>query len=247
MLLTFPTKQSLLRKIQESKFDQQFLILSNYRKLADWNLIPLSGLTVLLGPNSAGKSSVCDAFEALNILKDGIRVNNKDRRIDNLYEAQSDFSREGNYSSVIGLSLPFPDIEDELKKFIESYLIRISQWDYELSWEQILTNDNFSFLKQFFFDKSLKAHISETTYTFIINNVTDENLDLSVYFDGVLAATFNWEVPNIEVKFKKKFIDFFFNEALLRLPLDELNPNSEFINFNFRVNDTPINLSKSVS
>jgi predicted ATP-binding protein involved in virulence len=110
MLLTFPTKESLLRKIQESDPNQKYLIVANYRALANWNLIPLSELTVLLGPNSAGKSTVFDALDGLRMLIDGIRNDTKDLRVDKHYDSMRD---EGQPSSI-GFSGPFPNIEKEI-------------------------------------------------------------------------------------------------------------------------------------
>jgi len=233
MLLTFPTKQSLLRKIQESSLDQKYLILSDYKKLADWNLIPLSELTVLLGPNSSGKSSVCEALDALNILKDGIRLNSDDNRIDNLYDARREIDGKGNSSSVIGFSGPFPNIEGSLKNFITSHLEAIDySWDYEKNLGFL--EEKFSFLSRIFEDKTFKKHLSETTYTFIVENITDENLDISVYLDGILAAEFQYDnyVDSL-IKFDLKFIDFFIKESSLSTNLALANYQSGPVNIRF--------------
>jgi predicted ATP-binding protein involved in virulence len=154
MLLTFPTKESLLRQIQESPLEQTHLIIADYRKLANWNLIPLNNLTVLLGPNSAGKSSVSEALDVLNILRDGIRTNNKDERIDNLYSAKRD---DGETS--IGFSAQFPDITFELKKLTETCLMELNR-----DWEN--PDNYFPALTKYFNDRAFKDHLEQTTYTY---------------------------------------------------------------------------------
>jgi hypothetical protein len=197
MLLTFPNKESLLRQIQESPLQQTHLIIADYRKLANWNLIPLSNLTVLLGPNSAGKSSVSEAMDILNILGDGIRAHNKDERIDNFYGAKRD---DGEIS--IGFSAQFPDITSELKQLTESCLMELNR-----DWEN--PNNFFPTLAKYFNDRSFKAHLEQTTYTHIVEDVSDEDLNISVFLDGELAATFQSYNIDLQIKFKTKFIKFF--------------------------------------
>ena len=215
MLLTFPNKESLLRQIQESPLEQTHLIIADYRKLANWNLIPLSNLTVLLGPNSAGKSSVSEALDILNILRDGIRTHDKDERIDNFYGAKRD---DGEIS--IGFSAQFPDITSELKQLTETCLMELNR-----DWEN--PNNFFPTLAKYFNDRSFKAHLEQTTYTYIVEDASDEDLNISVFLDGELAATFQSYNVNLQIKFKTKFVNFFNpNASLLKNIFEE---DSEFI------------------
>jgi hypothetical protein len=66
MLLTYPTKESMIRNLNEFGVNEVFIIIANYKSLAGWNLIPLRRLSLFLGPNSAGKSLI---YEAIIILR----------------------------------------------------------------------------------------------------------------------------------------------------------------------------------
>jgi hypothetical protein len=103
MLLTFPTKESLLRKIQESPFGDSYLIVANFKALAGWNLIPLRPLTVLLGPNSAGKSSVYEAFNILSLLNSSLTEPGEFETLLGLFDAKRDDATK----PVIGFSAPY--------------------------------------------------------------------------------------------------------------------------------------------
>lgn len=48
-----------------------FLIIANYKTFKNWNLIPLKNLTMVLGPNSAGKSIIYEVIEILRDLRIG--------------------------------------------------------------------------------------------------------------------------------------------------------------------------------
>lgn len=71
MLLTFPTKESLLRNLNDMPVQEKFLIIANYKTFKNWNLIPLKSLTMVLGPNSAGKSIIYEVVEILRDLRIG--------------------------------------------------------------------------------------------------------------------------------------------------------------------------------
>jgi|GEM_PF-2555574 len=97
MLMTFPTKESLLRNLNERDVSEVFLIIANYKSLVGWNLIPLRHLTILLGPNSAGKSTIYEAIMAIRELSDGY--------MDNLepgYRSQKD-----GEVPCVGFSMPY--------------------------------------------------------------------------------------------------------------------------------------------
>ena len=227
MLLTFPSKESLLRAIKESDQTQKFLIVANYRALKDWNLIPLSELTVLLGPNSAGKSTVYDALDGLSMLLDGIRLNADDKRVDLHYDSK----RDDVTPCCIGFSTSYPvlikDVIDSLcMQSTADGLMRDIQADVELN--------KFPVLSKLILDESFRVHLKETTYTFLIEELTDEDLDVSVYLDGDFTANLNSENINQELIIVKKFAKLFYEDA--ELLNDIFDTQKESFKLSFRVN-----------
>jgi len=198
MLLTFPCKESLLRAIKESDPTQKYLIVANYRALKDWNLIPLSELTVLLGPNSAGKSTVYDALDGLSMLLDGIRQNAEDKRVDRHYDAK----RDDDTPSCIGFSTAYPVL---IKDVIDGLCIQSSADGLMRDIQAEVEGNKFPVLSKLIFDEHLKIHLKETTYTFLIEELTDEDLDVSVYLDGDLAANLYSENIDQQLTKVKKF------------------------------------------
>ncbi|MFM8442486.1 MAG: DUF3696 domain-containing protein [Methylococcus sp.] len=97
MLMTFPTKESLLRNLNERDVSEVFLIIANFKSLAGWNLIPLRNLTILLGPNSAGKSMIYEAIEAIRDFDD-------DFLVDRPYGFRG---KEDEEEPCFGFSMPF--------------------------------------------------------------------------------------------------------------------------------------------
>jgi hypothetical protein len=71
MILSFDSRDSLLRHLAEDDSDTPYLILENFQSIASPTAIPLRSLTFLYGPNSAGKSAIGDAIEVLRSLWSG--------------------------------------------------------------------------------------------------------------------------------------------------------------------------------
>lgn len=224
MLLTFPTKESLLRKIQESDSNQKYLIVANYRSLANWNLIPLSELTVLLGPNSAGKSAVYDALDGLRMLVDGIRNDSNDLRIDKHYDSM----RDEHQPSAIGFSGPFPNIEREIVDICNNASLNMMR-----DIEDEVSDGAFPVLSKILKDDSHKIHLKETVFTFIIDELTDEDLDISIYLDGEFSA--NLYSQNIEQTFSitKKTANFLYQDS--ELVRDIFESDREKLDVSFRL------------
>ncbi len=224
MLLTFPTKESLLRKIQESDPNQKYLIVANYRALANWNLIPLSELTVLLGPNSAGKSAVYDALDGLRMLVDGIRTDRNDTRVDKHYDSM----RDDDQSPSIGFSGPFPNIEREIIDICNNASLNMMR-----DIENEVSESAFPVLSKILKDDLHKIHLKETVFTFIVDELSDEDLDISVYLDGEFSA--NLYSENIDQTFTitKKAANFFYQDS--ELVTDIFEPNREKIDISLRL------------
>ena len=108
MLLTYPSKESLLRNLNERPIGDVFLIVANYKSLANWSLIPLKKMSLFLGPNSAGKSiayEVIDILRDIDLLCDECIPKNADRYIR--------YSGEESIEPVVGFSMPY-FLEDTL-------------------------------------------------------------------------------------------------------------------------------------
>jgi predicted ATPase len=101
MLMTFPNKDSLIRNLNERDVSEVFLIIANFKSLAGWNLIPLSNLTILLGPNSAGKSTIYDAIKIIRRFSD----TNRDENGEPLWDGHR--SNDGKDNPWLGFSMPF--------------------------------------------------------------------------------------------------------------------------------------------
>lgn len=100
MLLTYPSKESLIRNLNEFDLNEVFLIIANYKTLTNWNLIPLRRLSLFLGPNSAGKSLI---YEAVKILRGLDLIINDDPR----GESWGDLSGRYEGGPSFGFSIPY--------------------------------------------------------------------------------------------------------------------------------------------
>ena len=98
MLLTFPTKDLLVKKAYQEPLFEVALLIANHRSLADWSLVPLSKISVVLGPNSAGKSSIYEAFEILSTFTRAQPYNAPE------LELIQDAARQGETAPAYGLS-----------------------------------------------------------------------------------------------------------------------------------------------
>ena len=68
MLLSFDAKEDLLRFITSDRNQTRYLIMGGFQRLKRWAAIPLRPLTLLYGPNSAGKGAVIDAQDLIRML-----------------------------------------------------------------------------------------------------------------------------------------------------------------------------------
>ena len=172
MLLTFPTKESLLRKIQESPFGDSYLIVANFKALASWNLIPLRPLTILLGPNSAGKSSIYEAFSILSLLNSSLTEPGELETLLSLFDSKRDDSTK----PVIGFSMPY-----------EINVTQATQW-LKFAIEQKNYSTWGTFNEETKEVDSHEGSYEERDFPAIAKVLFDT---LSVYLDGRKSATWN--------------------------------------------------------
>lgn len=179
MLLTFPSKESLLRNLNETDRSEVFLIIANYKSLTNWNLIPLRRLSLFLGPNSAGKSTIYEAIEIIRRLD--LIDNEDDKNLDWLTVSD-------DVLPTIGFSMPY---------ILDGYLESRGMRDiYACSAGMARGgrfDDGFDGLGAFFIlegmqaDRYLYESLSDVRYTLISEDMNK----LEVYFDEVLASRKN--------------------------------------------------------
>jgi hypothetical protein len=198
MLLTFPSKDLLVKKAYQEPLFEAVLLISNHRSLADWSLIPLSRICVVLGPNSAGKSSIFEALDILTIFITQPPYSSPD--LDLILES----SRAGGSTPAYGLCAKYPADSEEIWEYlstIEDSLIR----DVRSSSKE----GDFPVFGRIFNDKEFGENLKETVYTVLFENVSAKSLDVSIYIDGQLAGT--WIARDGHQKIRiKSFVKKFF-------------------------------------
>lgn len=208
MLLTFPMKDLLVKKAYQEPLFDVALLISNHRSLADWSLIPLSKISVVLGPNSAGKSCIYEAFDILSIFTRAHTYSSPE------LEMIHDATRTGEATPAYGLSTKYPADNEEVWEYlshIEDRLdkkIRSPSGDISLL-ADLASKGDFPIFGRVFTDKAFLAHLKETVYTVVFENVTSTSLDISVYFDGELGGSWKAKDGHQEIRIRnvvKKFL-----------------------------------------
>ena len=208
MLLTFPTKDLLVRKAYQEPLFDVALVLANHRSLADWSLIPLSKISVVLGPNSAGKSSIYETFDILSLFARRHSYSSPELQL------IADAKRSQLVSPSYGLSAKYPADTEEIWEYlsmIEDRLdkkIRSPSGDISLLAESA-AKGAFPLFGRIFSDKAFCEHLRDTVYTVVFEDITATSLRVEIYFDGVLAATWTSRDGQQEISIKsfvKKFL-----------------------------------------
>lgn len=212
MLLTFPTKDLLVKKAYQEPLFEVALLIANHRSLADWSLVPLSKISVVLGPNSAGKSSIYEAFEILSTFTRAQPYNAPE------LELIQDAARQGETAPAYGLSAKYPADNQEVWEYLSHIeerldkIIRSPSGDVSLLADSA-TKGNFPLFGRVFNDKAFLNHLRETVYTVVFENITATSLNISVFFDGELAATWIAKDGAQEIRIKNFVKKFFIPDA----------------------------------
>jgi hypothetical protein len=211
MLLTYPTKESLFRNLSEFTYDQSYLIIGNYKKLADWSLIPMRPMTVFLGPNSAGKSAVSDAIKVFKNLYG-------DESNDVLFEGDREVYEGPRVRYVddpevlpeIGFSFRYPKIK-YLKGWLEDESMNVAR---PLIYE--LEDDQFPLLKKIIGDRNF---LQKNRITMIVS--TDDRVDIKVYLNNQLVSTWWAGASSQYITFEDIVFETIFKEDLVGINLRE--------------------------
>ncbi len=231
MLLTFPDKESLLRKINENPFGDSYLIVANFKSLAGWNLIPLRQLTILLGPNSAGKSSVHEAFNIVSLLT--TKLSNKSE-FEALTKYLFDSKRDGSTEPIVGFSIPYQIDESLAQKWMDlavEYKLENSggRFDYEANKSTRMRSQDkskFPAISKVLYDKKFNKKLKSKTYTLLIKKLNIEEFQFSVYFDDIESARWNGLYSQQFLQIDRKFAEELIPNSLL---LDGLDPESDYV------------------
>lgn len=195
MLMTFPTKESLIRNLNERDVSEVFLIIANFKSLAGWNLIPLRNITVLLGPNSSGKSTIYDAVEIVKSFRDGsydADLWKGCRRIELEILRNSEEIIDGHEAPCVGFSMPFlPKKLDISGTHFNSLLIQASPFSGLNEWDN--ETDRNAFRTWFVLEgmnpgRYLHESLTQTRYT-ILGLGAGTLTDYEVYLNNQLAST----------------------------------------------------------
>jgi hypothetical protein len=161
------------------------------------------------------------------MLLDGIRQNAEDKRVDLHYDAK----RYDDTPCCIGFSTSYPVL---IKDVVDSLCIQSSADGLMRDIQAEVEGNKFPVLSKLILDENLRVHLKETTYTFLIEDLTDEDLDVSVYLDGDFAANLNSENIDQQLTIVKKFAKLFYDEA--ELLNDIFDTKEDSFKLNFRVN-----------
>ncbi|WVN42333.1 AAA family ATPase [beta proteobacterium MWH-UniP1] len=213
MLLTFPTKNLAIQKAYLEPFFDVAILIGNHRSLADWNLIPLSKITTILGPNSAGKSSIYEAFEILSFLT------RAQSRGSTELATIKDSARSQEIAPAYGISAKYPTDLGNLWEYLSFAEERLDRRIHTASGEKSLLADlavkgEFPVFGNFFRSKEFQAHISDTVFTAVFENIGYSTLSLSVYLDGNLAATWTAEDGHQHINVKSFALSLFMPESV---------------------------------
>ncbi len=225
MLLTFPTKESMLRKLNESSHENSYLIISNYKSLANWNLIPLKSLSVLLGPNSAGKSAVQEVVKILQLFDRHFTSSEVFDILDLWFDAE----RKDKTHPTIGFSTPFTFNDYFLKDLVKNGLERRD--------EQGLDFGAFPVLSSLLDSQIVRAKASNTNYTLLIDSLGCETFNLDLYLDSKQAAV--WDcvyVPKNEVRINRNVVEWLHPSSLKSIEFEDEDLN---ISFTYRSDQYP--------
>ena len=220
MLLTFPTKDLLVRKAYQEQIFDVALLIANHRSLADWSLVPLSKISVFLGPNSAGKSSVYEAFDILRMFTRTQGYSSPE------IELINDATRSSNVSPAYGLSAKYPANNDDIWEYLSQVEDRIvakfrSPSGETTSLTEACASGAFPIFGKMFSDKEFHRHLSETVYTVVFENVSASSLKIEVFLDGKLAGKWTASDGHQEIivkSFARKFLTL--NQGLNQNSLD---------------------------
>jgi AAA15 family ATPase/GTPase len=207
MQLTFPTKELLVKKAYQEQLSDVSLLIANHRSLADWSLVPLSKISLVLGPNSAGKSSIYETFDILSMFT---RMSASSPEL----ELVRDATRSSEVAPAYGLSAKYPAELKEVWEYLSQVEERLDKKIRSPNGEISLLVDaagrgSFPIFGSIFSDKKFQNHLSETVYTVIFENLSSRGLSIEVYLDGVLAGTWVADEGHQEIKIKnfvKKFL-----------------------------------------
>lgn len=195
--------------------NESFLMVSNYKSLSNWNLVPLRPLTVLLGPNSAGKSAVYEAMQIFRLFRAHEHLSQDEKY--GLYGSWIKAKRDGDALPVVGISLPY-----SITGFIKSFIDFAEKYKVE-------NYSNYGYVKQSKFpilsnllNKDSKEYklLNGARYTFVINEIGLDFFSFSCHINNEEVATFSGTRSLKRVEVKRDFFIKVFPSSLYAREFD---------------------------
>ena len=244
MLLSFDSKEDLLLSLNEKDSDEDFLIISNYKSIKKWSLIPLKNITVLLGPNSAGKSTIDDCLNLLGLLiyPNYYEDNTHDflMKIFEGYRSKFDFSDRPHF----GFSTSYKTKYFYINKFYDSRFKDLENRSDEKLEYKIYSK--LPFISNLIENKKFQSDLMGKRYTLIINEIHPEELKADIYIDKDISASWETFGNTINFNINKKFIylcdrkiskaekdilEIFDNSISVRYSMDSHRSSSVWLSF----------------
>ena len=204
MLLSFDSKEDLLISLNEKDSDEDYLIISNYKSIKKWSLIPLKNITVLLGPNSAGKSTIDDCLHLLSLLIYPNYYEEKTHEF--LMKIFEGYRSKFNYRDrpQFGFSTSFKTRYLYINKFYDNRFKDLETQTNENSKYKIYSK--LPFISNLIENKKYQSDLMGKRYTLIINEIHPEELNADVYIDKEISASWQTFSNTINFDINKKFI-----------------------------------------
>jgi len=130
----------------------------------------------------------------------------------------NDATRSGEISPAYGLTAKYPSDTEELRDYLSLIEDRVDKKFMSPSGEVGLPADlakksRFPLFGRMLSDKGFAQQLSETVYTVAFENVTSKSLEVSVYLDGRLAATWMSRDGQQKINIKKFAKDILLPES----------------------------------
>jgi len=204
LLLSFDSKEDLLLSLNEKDSKEEYLIIGNYKSLKKWSLIPLKSITVLLGPNSAGKSTIDDCIKLLSLLVyPKHEQENAYEFLMKLFEGyRSKF--DWNERPVFGFSTFYDTKYRFINKFYDDRFKEIERNAGADANYKIYSN--LPFIYNLINDKKFKENIKSKRYTLILDEIHIEGFNADIYLGSDFCANWNYIGNTIDFKIESNFI-----------------------------------------
>jgi hypothetical protein len=198
MILKYETQEALIEGLLENPSQQHFSVIKDYKSFADWNAIPLRHLTVLLGANSAGKSTVIQALDHFCDLMSSNIPTNK------LSQSSTVARSNSGDSPCVAYSAPFfvPARDEKVDDFVRHYSFNFSG---------IVSQEKNKLFQRLREDRDFLERLRKLRWTCFLYEVT-EDLELEIFLGNISALYYRTTSASVEIKISEKIIRLLLGE-----------------------------------